>query len=256
MRQREQQHQLQIALAKCAAPKTRLVAFIEGVRYDEATSVLGVEQADEVDMGGGPALPRDSFFAVLSAMCDQDFSRETVPAKLFQTESTWGALLAVEPDSEGHPTEYIMLGSEFVSTPQVLQRTTAECIAAALLLSSCIRHQTVAGFRWKMRMVCSDRYSAQFAAERGVAAVRGWQKLHLPCEIHMSTGAMRHGLGLMHSAITSAIRFALSLRLAGGCGNSANACSRKLLVRSMCRKVSPPALLRFTAAEQSRCSWV
>ena len=42
----------------------------------------------------------------------------------------------------------------------------------------------------------SDRYSAQFGAERAISVMRGWSKLHLGCEVHMSTSALSQALTL------------------------------------------------------------
>ena len=202
------------ALGKLSPP-ARLVAFVESVRYDEATSVLGVAQPDEINAATAPA-PLDAIADRLGELLEREVLVETVPAKVFQTESSWGAIVDVSEGPSGSPPEYIWVTSDAVHTPQVLQRTTAECIARALLMSSVVRHQSAAGFAWRMRLVTSDRYEAQLAAEKGVVAARpGWQLLHLACEIHMNNSCQRKALAAIDPSITGMIRLALSLRLGG-----------------------------------------
>lgn len=211
--ERELQHNSQLAIAApCRGVK--LVAFVESAKSDEATSVLGVVQPVDQQFLGDH-MPTDNLPNDLVAFLEADGAKETVPAKLFQTETCWGAVLAKEGTDASQPAEFVLITSEQVSAPQVLQRTTAECIARALQMSSTVRPQTVSDFKWKMRLICSDRYEAQVAAERGLASLRGdaWQKLHLGCEVHMSTKAQIKGLGLLGGAVGRMIRFALSLRL-------------------------------------------
>ena len=203
------------ALGKLSPPPARLVAFVESVRYDEATSVLGVAQPDEINAATAPA-PLDAIADRLGELLEREVLVETVPAKVFQTESSWGAIVDVSEGPSGSPPEYIWVTSDAVHTPQALQRTTAECIARALLMSSVVRHQSAAGFAWRMRLVTSDRYEAQLAAEKGVVAARpGWQLLHLACEIHMNNSCQRKALAAIDPSITGMIRLALSLRLGG-----------------------------------------
>ena len=69
------------------------LAFVEYVRYDEATSIMGVEQSN---------LPNLFFNGVDGAGVEQaervlidESITETSLAKVFQTEDAWGALLKV-----------------------------------------------------------------------------------------------------------------------------------------------------------------
>ena len=204
-----------LSLATCG-PTIELVAFIEGVRYDEATSLLGVIQSAE-DAFLGPGVPMDEVTRALMALLEQEDLKETVPCKVFQTESAWSALLAVCGADVPEEKKFIMLSSECATSPQILQRTTADCILRALATSSIVRPSSVARFRWRMRLVCSDRNASQFAAERMLLRERGpgWHRLHLGCEVHMSTAGQVKGLGLFDSAISRMIRFSLSLKLGG-----------------------------------------
>ena len=145
------------------------VAFVECKRYDEATNLMAVRQSSDFALAGdGLRTKEDVITARFADWLENDDVVESVPAKLFQTESGWGALLAVCEDDR---TKYVFVINENVSTGQVLQRTTPECIAQAIVLNSTCRIPTTARFGFKMRLICSDRYSAQLAAEIGVATV-------------------------------------------------------------------------------------
>ena len=194
----------------------QLVAFVESVRYDEATSTLGVQQPAEGDILCQLDFMGDYEKALLDLL-EKEAPVENVPAKVFQTEATWYALLALPVAGNPFKKNYVVISSESVTSPQILQRNTAEILARALSMSSVVRPAAAAAYGWRMRLVCSDRYAAQFVAERMLKEARGagWHTLHLGCEVHMSTSSQSKGLLLMDSVITRVIRFALSLRLGG-----------------------------------------
>ena len=149
----------------------KCLAFVEAVRYDEATSVLAVEQSPDswADICPGDNVALDRALCQLLEQCP---IVEAAPAKLFQTETTWGALVSVQQPDQ--PCELVVVTSEMISGTQVLQRTTATAIAQAFLMSSMVRPRAVASIPFKLRFMCSDRYSAQLAAKRGILATRGW----------------------------------------------------------------------------------
>ncbi len=75
-------------------------------------------------------------------------------------------------------------------------------------MNSHVRHESLGDFKFKARVVSSDRCAAQLVAERGLAALRpGFVSLHVGCEIHMRTLPIR--------AVSEMIRVALPLRLGG-----------------------------------------
>ena len=186
-----------------------LLAFVEVARYDEATNIMTVRQDT-----GLPDLD-DELNRVLAAMTKEGSFKEQVPAKLFQTETAVACLFKVRQPMDSTPN-YIMLRSDVASVPQILQRTTATIIAQALMLTSVCRWRGAQRAKVCMRLVCSDRYKAQFGAERLLTSCRPkWWRLHLGCEIHMSTASQAKGLLLVDRAIAGTIRLALSLRLGG-----------------------------------------
>ena len=212
--ERHCQHRMQTQLAE-HNPGVELIAFIEGARYDEASSVLSVEQPS-MDYLMAANIDPSELSPLLRSILDENQPKEAVPTKVFQTESQWCALLAVPAEDTTKPKAYTLVSSDMVTSPQILQRNTASCVAQALVALSTCRTRTVSNFAWKMRLVCSDRGSPNLAAERMILQSReGWHLLFFPCEIHMSTGAQSKGLLLMDDMVSKLIRTSLSLRLGG-----------------------------------------
>ena len=96
-----------------------------------------------------------------------------------------------------------------------MQRATTTNMAAALLASSVVRPTSVQKFKLKMRLVCSDRYAAQLASERGIARHRKWAKLCIMCEVHKSTGSGRYGMQLLRRGTRGTFYVSHSLRFGG-----------------------------------------
>ena len=96
---------------------------------------------------------------------------------ILQTESVWGALIAVTRAEEA--PEYVFITSEAVTSAQHLQSTTAAAMAHALIKSSCIRSRSLVNFRFRTRLVMSDRCAAQVAAEKGLAQLRQGMSMRL-----------------------------------------------------------------------------
>eukprot|EP00959_Pyramimonas_sp_CCMP1952_P468744 9493735-Pyramimonas_sp.AAC.1 len=132
--------------------------------------------------------------------------KETAPAKIFQTQHAHGFLFSVrQPGSESR--QYIIIRTNTVGLPSVLQRTTASIIAQALKKSSSLRCRAVAAAKCSVRLICSDRYAAQFLAESWLQADRpGWCRLHIGCEIHKSTACQAKGLLLAEWCVSGCIR--------------------------------------------------
>ena len=190
-----------------------LLAFVETARYDEATSLMRVVQCNRPDMSIAVAEPDDPGSDPLRAVLEADPITESAPAKMLQVESGWGAV--VKCQTEEGPT-YVFMRDDIVVTPAVVQQTNTTCMAAALDALTVIRTRSAQSFKFKTRLACSDRHTANLAAERCLkAARRDWSFLHTACEIHMSTEAQRQALGLMDDAVSGMIRTAVSLRLGG-----------------------------------------
>ena len=212
--ERHTQEQVQTSLA-LSSPEVELLAFVEGARYDESTSVLSVGQPLDDFLQVAGVAPGDLSQALLKLVVENN-PTEAVPTKVFQTEGQRFALLAVATCDPAQPKTYTLLSSDVVTCPQILQQNTAEAVAQALVSSTTCRPRTLAKFKWKMRMVCSDRGSSNLAAERLVQLSRpDWHQLFFPCEVHMSTSCQSKGLLLMDDVVAKLIRTGLSLRLGG-----------------------------------------
>eukprot|EP00959_Pyramimonas_sp_CCMP1952_P047784 997485-Pyramimonas_sp.AAC.1 len=79
-----------------------------------------------------------------------------------------------------------------------------------------MKWRSVAAAKCRVRLICSDRYAAQFLAEEFLRADRvGRCRLHICCEVHKSTACQAKGLLLVEFCISGCIRVALSSRLGG-----------------------------------------
>ncbi len=83
----------QVALTK-RRENVELVAFVEASRYDESTMRMAVQQAPE-EAAVSSDEPPASLHMRLRTLLDEDSIVETGPAKMFQTENVWAALLSV-----------------------------------------------------------------------------------------------------------------------------------------------------------------
>ena len=89
-------------------------------------------------------------------------------------------------------------------------------MAYALQCSSSIKHHLLPAETFQTRVVCSDRYAAQLAAEKHNVAQHAHRSLlHFPCEVHGSTASQSKALLLIGPAIYGMIRLACSLRMGG-----------------------------------------
>lgn len=206
--ERARHGQLQSALSTMP-PGTRLLAFVEHARYDEAIALLSVRQGVE----GILQLTHEGMEPPPGA-CMTMQTTEAVPARVFQTLHAWGALVAVP--KEGGASEYVVVTSDCVASSQILQRTDAATFAQALLHQSVCRPAAVSGFKLRLRLTCNDRLASQALGERMLCDTRhGWQRLSIACEIHKSTACQAKAFQLMPEAVTGFVRFSLSLRLGG-----------------------------------------
>ena len=176
--EREAHYRAQTQLAAASdSPGVELLAFIEGARYDEAAAVLSQEQPS-VDYLLAAGIDPNAISEELMNVLDHNIPKEAAPTKLFQTDSQWHALLAVATGEPAQPKKYLLVSSNVVNSPQVLHQNNAEAVARALVLLGTCRMQTVSQYNWKMRLVCSDRASANMAAERLIQLSRpDWHQL-------------------------------------------------------------------------------
>ena len=82
---------------------------------------------------------------------------------------------------------------------RVLSQTTAATIAQSIITASIASLPALTRFSWRLRLVTSDRYPAQLAAEVGVQSARkDWFLLHCACEVHKCAGSLSKTLKVMN----------------------------------------------------------
>ena len=110
-----------------------LVVFVDSARYDESTFTINVAQPPDVDASEAIAPEvATRLHETLRQALEDEVVVERSPAKLFQTENFWAALIAM-PGVEGAATTYHFIASEPIASVQILQRTTAHlCVCASL----------------------------------------------------------------------------------------------------------------------------
>ena len=190
--------------------------FVDAVRYDEATNLLSTWQVHRLQQAARQ--PGDASGAELQQQQPETNPlvgfRESVESRVFQTEAVIGALVKVIGPCED--VSYQFITSDVITAPQLLQRSTAECIATSFGKSSAVRWLSSGQFPFAMRMITTDRCAAQWSAERMIQRTHAcFHRLHFPCEIHMHVTALNRALALADESISGIIRIALSLRLGG-----------------------------------------
>ena len=154
---------------------------------------------------GGPvavgAAPRVGVGVLLPGLVRSD----AMVAKLFQTLESFGCLLQARGRLVG-------IVGRCVTSVQVLGRTTEAVLKEALLRSS-TASPACQRFLHKVRLVCSDRYKANIAAEQSIATERGkdWATLFNPCEVHMTAACHSKAFSLVDGHLSGLVNVALSL---------------------------------------------
>ena len=130
--------------------------FVDAASYDEASLPITMQDCTVAQDVACDIAKSDGF---LAAMGGTHFMKEALPhTNILQTQSVWGALIAVTRAAEA--PEYVFITSDAVTSAQPLQSTTADAMAHALLRSSCIRSRALVDFRFRTRLVMTDRYAA------------------------------------------------------------------------------------------------
>ena len=104
---------------------------------------------------------------------------------------------------------------------QYLADTSAATLKQALTETASTSPAAQA-FEFRVRLACSDRLAANFAAERGIASDRGdsWACLSHGCDIHDLATAQTKTWEFFKGDITGMVNLSLSLRLQGCMRNS------------------------------------
>lgn len=183
---RHARRKLETALA-LGCSRRNLILYADGSRYDETPMAVGrkdlstlppavASEAVETDGGEGLQLVLSQPSTTCKAAV---LGRSSTSCKLLQMESTFGALIR-RPVGAG--AEFAMFAGESVNFLQTFDRAKGATTQEAVRRTSCI--SPVA--QWlgkKMRLTTTDAFSANTCAERSIAAQRGWDLLHVRCDI-------------------------------------------------------------------------
>lgn len=224
-----------------AAPSagTRHIAYVEVARYDEAVFRMNVRHSGE----GPPAAGGAGAQLALLPVTDETV-KEGGPAKVFQHEGSWATLTAT---AVGDRTDYHLVYSEVANSVLLLQRGTADAYAQAIAASAPTRTPPTNAFRFRARVVTSDRLAAQRCAERSVAAQRGRiTELFIGCEAHKSVSCAVKAINLLDEGVTGVIRTACCLKT-GSWMRSFRMCLREEISTTLVvlEGVSSPAAERY-----------
>lgn len=154
-----------LATLKSLPENAELLVIIDRARYDEATSIMRVLQANDIDGQLDDEMTQEDYRILSSFMGGDKHSgqcTENAHAKVFQLEKAYGALARVS--HEDGPSYKFILG-DFADGPQLVQRTGAECISVALEQTSDFTDDTIPKCRHRGRLAIADRYAAQEGAE-------------------------------------------------------------------------------------------
>ena len=164
--------------------------YVDACRYDETPMQMSTQHREQVvlkrkddKVKGSTALaPR------LPAVRSLHLGTDVGVCKLLQTENKFGLLGSYEnPNGEGQI--FVCIKGAVSTYIQDLENGTGATYARALQNSMCPA-QEACGFRMPLRMVCTDKGSANFVAERIVQAARGpeWSSLAFTCDMHTAAG--------------------------------------------------------------------
>ena len=206
------------------------LVLIRGRRYDESPFRLRLrEEAD-----GSIALDSAQAQAVGSA-------------KVMQSELQFAALVRRKAPNHDHYM-YQELHGECLAWLHVVDKTSAENIAET---QRQIQHSVKLpdGMEDKFKLVCdfvcSDRYTANIAAERSLQSdLTGWVKNHHFCLLHKAAAIQTTQFKLISGHISGLLSVALSMQASGTTALLKELLSQLLSEKLVVRHSSPPVHFR------------
>lgn len=228
-----------------ATASADLVLYVDCVAYDETPLPVLVRgdrpvevasnAAEQQQIGdfGPPGADLSDFS--MGSLLAQMLSSSKDAQKVLQTVQSGGMLVRVG----GH---YIAIAFSTVCALQVMSSGTASCIAEAQRRTSGATRASKA-FCQNMRIVCTDRASANIAAERALRDERGdsWSTLHSFCDVHRTAGAHTKTFVLLASNVSGMIRCALALRNGAALSRFRTCLAQEIASRFKVKHGSPTA---------------
>lgn len=203
----------------------QLHMFIEVCRFDETPMHVRArpERCGSVDHQ--PPVPALSDLIGEHISIPGGFGSTGVQPQGFRPVASTHNILHVEfscaylvslPSTGGEGRRYIMLVKRSPRRLFILDRTTAECLLAALR-RACPTTRGALSFEMKCRLVCTDKASSNDKAEHAFGAERRAFGFTPPCimhcELHIAATISTRTFINMEGDITGIIRMALSLQM-------------------------------------------
>ena len=193
------------------APQS-LVAYIEAACYDETPLKVAIKGdslshcTTTTDPHGGAGSTETEMATALQQL-DGNARLGSMSTKILQTREMYAMMIQVHG-------QFIKILGDTVCPLQAVESTSGECIREALVRNSSTSIWS-RQFGWTSRCATTDQAGGNLRAERGLSEARGqhWPTLWVPCDVHISTNAMRSTYdSLMATHVTGILSTALSLR--------------------------------------------
>lgn len=205
--------------------KVRPIMLYARLRFDETpTKVRVLDSSTE----GAKST------ALVAELADpsSESTSATLHTKVMQTEHIVGILL--HDRREGSRGQYTWVYSELPTALKAVHSTnglnTLACLKDTLdRVPGFHQFGLEQGFKFCIRHTCSDSYSANFAALRGLEhETPGWTSLHGLCDVHKLYTATKTAMSTVDHDISGVLNLALALGEAGSLGKL-----RKILSRTL-----------------------
>ena len=221
------------------SPEIKLLSVCERSKYDETPMFARTLSATRIDLlPRAPLTPQSGGEELALPVAAAEFTIDASPAKLFQSELTFGFLLQVNGS-------YIALHMPCATPVQTLERSTAECILQALREHTppVLDNPVVPEHIRLLRVATTDRAKGNLRAERAWAAARpNVTSLLSTCDVHRISTLRDVALRPMAANSRGLLHFSLSLRDAGAVPSLRKSMRQVLAERFVFRVGAPPPL--------------
>ena len=194
------------------APNIRALHLFEIDLYDETP--MPITLRDKIESSCDAQVLADLVRGMWSKWSEGTFNfRESGPAKLFQVESQWSALFAIEMHGAQHIGFFVGRGlSNLQCFDRVTGATTRQGVRQ-IWSTNGFSHR----YEQRCRASCTDRGGSNGACERGIRQQDrpDWQHMHLDCHAHLVALVFGRAFKHYEYMITGMIRVALATEIAG-----------------------------------------
>ena len=170
-------------------------------------------------------------------------------AKILQSEVEWCMVIKKGAAAEGGTPSYFMIRGSQPTWLQVVDRTTAECLKAAIQDVAPIPHIVHGMFTYKARLPTTDHYAANVRAELSILKdlrekSLAWGLLHLLCDVHKAHTCAARMFLLVKRDVSAIIDLALSTNQLGDFALMRRTLVQVVAQRLVIRQGRPPEHLQ------------